>query len=225
MITHRNMIDEFEKVMNYQNPNDIISSDLGHQEIKSAKMRRQILLAAIKCLSNKGYTNTTTQVVAKTAGVSRGALLHHYITREKLMVATIDYITSERVRSYVKTVNNLSDQERIEDGAAMEAVWQMSKSDEYQALLELAGAARTDERIKAIFLPKVKLHYKVIFQSLPEVFPEWKTADLDDLQLAHDTITVVIAGLQIYTNILGTKKRRVNVRQFIFNSLQTLRQE
>jgi len=71
----------------------------------------------------------------------------------------------------------------------------------------------------------VKLHYKVIFQSLPKVFPEWKTADLDDLQLAHDTITVVIAGLQIYTNILGTKKRRVNVRQFIFNSLQTLRQE
>jgi len=54
-------------------------------------MRERLVLAAVACLAEQGYAATTTQLVTDRAGVSRGAILHHFPTKADLMVAVAEY--------------------------------------------------------------------------------------------------------------------------------------
>jgi AcrR family transcriptional regulator len=54
--------------------------------------RTRILDAAVEVLRRKGYAHFRTADVAKAAGVSRGAQLHHFATKEKLVYATMEHV-------------------------------------------------------------------------------------------------------------------------------------
>lgn len=58
---------------------------------RSAATRSQILDATIRALSEFGYGAVTNHLVAELAGVSRGAMMHHFPTRQDLLVATVEY--------------------------------------------------------------------------------------------------------------------------------------
>ena len=58
--------------------------DISWQAQKSAMTRDRILDAAINCFIELGYTNVTTAKVASAAGVSRGAMLHHFPSKTEL---------------------------------------------------------------------------------------------------------------------------------------------
>src|SRR4030081_2685364 len=64
--------------------------------------RRRILDAAVASLIRQGTAATTTVAVQERAGVSRGALLHHFPTHAQLLAATID----ELVRRNEAAVHN-----------------------------------------------------------------------------------------------------------------------
>jgi len=61
-------------------PEGLDSHGQGWQQRKSIQTRIAILEAAIDCLERQGYARTTTQMIAQTARISRGAMLHHYAT-------------------------------------------------------------------------------------------------------------------------------------------------
>ena len=61
--------------------------DISWQAQKSAMTRDRILDAAINCFVELGYTNVTTAKVASSAGVSRGAMLHHFPSKTELIQA------------------------------------------------------------------------------------------------------------------------------------------
>lgn len=54
--------------------------------------KRKLIDAAIKVMRERGYGGLTTLEVAEVAGVSRGALLHHFPSRHDLVVATMKYM-------------------------------------------------------------------------------------------------------------------------------------
>ena len=56
------------------------------------RTRKRILDAAVEILRRKGYAHFRTADVAKAAGVSRGAQLHHFATKEKLVYATMEHV-------------------------------------------------------------------------------------------------------------------------------------
>jgi AcrR family transcriptional regulator len=48
------------------------------QALKSAQTRARLIEATIRCIVKLGYAGTTTPQVAAEAGLSRGAMLHHF---------------------------------------------------------------------------------------------------------------------------------------------------
>ena len=60
------------------------------QQTKSGRTRTTILNAAIDCFYELGSAPTTTERIAQQAGVSRGAMLHHFHTRRDLLQAAIE---------------------------------------------------------------------------------------------------------------------------------------
>jgi len=58
---------------------------------RSASTRGLILDATINCLNAWGYGGVTNIKVADAAGVSRGAMMHHFPTRQALIIATVEH--------------------------------------------------------------------------------------------------------------------------------------
>lgn len=61
------------------------------QEERTEETRTRLLEAALKVMQRRGYSGFRTAEVAAVAGVSRGAQLHHFPSKESLVLATIEY--------------------------------------------------------------------------------------------------------------------------------------
>ncbi|WP_304170218.1 TetR/AcrR family transcriptional regulator [Phenylobacterium aquaticum] len=59
------------------------------QADRSSSTRDRLIEAAITCLHQRGYAQTTVSVVAEAAGVSRGAMTHQFPAKTDLMVAVV----------------------------------------------------------------------------------------------------------------------------------------
>src|SRR5690606_17333366 len=72
------------------------------QQTKSERTRKAILDAAVDCFYELGYFNTTTEHIARKAGVSRGAMLHHFATRAELIAAAVEHLNQMRLRMFAE---------------------------------------------------------------------------------------------------------------------------
>lgn len=105
--------------------------------------RRRVLDAAIVCLVRDGYAATTTAGVAEVAGVSRGALMHQFQTREELVAAAVEHLAVRRGEELAGRVAGLpAGDGRV--GAVLDLMWETTSGDWYGATLELWTASRTD---------------------------------------------------------------------------------
>ncbi len=62
------------------------------QAERSSETRGRILKASVTLMRKRGYANFRTAEVAELAGVSRGAQLHHFPTKESLVFATLEHV-------------------------------------------------------------------------------------------------------------------------------------
>jgi AcrR family transcriptional regulator len=64
------------------------------QQERTADTRGKLIQAAIDLICERGYANLTTPEIAARAGVSRGALQHHFATRYDLIAAVNERLTN-----------------------------------------------------------------------------------------------------------------------------------
>ncbi|HWE27647.1 MAG TPA: helix-turn-helix domain-containing protein [Polyangia bacterium] len=113
---------------------------------RSAEMQNRILRATIDCLVKHGYAAMTTTIVADRAAVSRGAFLHHFRTKEDLVLAAVQHLFDLRnaeFRAAFARVPANADR----PAAALDLLWRIIGGDTFYAWVELAVAGRTDERL------------------------------------------------------------------------------
>ena len=203
-------------------PEGLAPEGPGWQQRKSALTRTTILEAAIDCLEQYGYARTTTQLIAQTAGISRGAMLHHYATKQELIAAVIDYTIYRRMESFVERIKGLSDSQRVEQQAGIELYWQSVQTREFTAYLELMVAARTDAELREIFLPKAHRFVRVEREKVLASFPEWQDK-LDLYELSMDFCIAAMEGLLLNKDVWDDERRRALLRALISQTILALR--
>src|SRR4051794_25521706 len=72
-----------------------------------AETRARLLDAVVDTLAEHGYAATTTTEVARRSGLTRGAQLHHFGTKDHMMLAAVEHLTE---RTDVSGVVALLDQ-------------------------------------------------------------------------------------------------------------------
>lgn len=114
------------------------------QAERSAAMRTRLLDATVECLVTYGYAGTTTQRVAEVAGVTRGAQVHHFRSKEDLVVAAIEHLAEQRAQAAIRDLGKVA---ASPDAASMvlNYLWESHQGPVFVATLELWVAARTDE--------------------------------------------------------------------------------
>lgn len=209
------------KVLALLEPEGLAAEGAGWQQRKSAQTRVAILESAIDCLQKVGYSRTTTQLISQTSHISRGAMLHHYATKQDLISAVIDYTFYKRMELFTPQIQALTETQRVQEQAGIEVFWNSIQTREYEAYLELSVAARTDDELREIFMPKAARYDKVWRDEIARIFPEWG-GKLDQLNLAIDVVLVSMEGLMLNRDIWDEAQKSV-LRRFINRAVLMLR--
>ncbi|MFP5019470.1 TetR/AcrR family transcriptional regulator [Pseudonocardia phyllosphaerae] len=127
------------------------------QTERTASSRALILDAALHELHENGYAQATTVTVQRRAGVSRGRLLHHFPSREHLLVAAAQHLAVEQVAEMEQWVaesgyGRTTGPERVD--LAVELLWDTFQQPYFWASMELWTAARTHDDVRARLLPE-----------------------------------------------------------------------
>lgn len=159
---------------------------------RSAAMQRRLLDATIVTLFEKGYSGTTTSEVQARAGVSRGALLHHYSSRDQLMVAAIDHLTRERV-SEVITLTQSPPPAKGRMKWAISVLWSTFEGPLFTASLELWLAARNDVELRTTLIPQERILGQAIRSMASGLF-DTEVREHDDFNDALDVLLDAMRG-------------------------------
>lgn len=122
------------------------------QEERTRAMRARLLEATVECLVERGFSGTSTTLVSERAGVSRGAQLHHFPTKNALVVAAVEHLTEARGAELAAAAERLPSGER-RTRAVLQMLGDHFTSKVFTAALELWVAARTDTALLEAVAP------------------------------------------------------------------------
>ena len=122
------------------------------QADRTRAMRARLMEATVDLLVERGFAGTSTTLVSERAGVSRGAQLHHFPTKNDLVVAAVEHLTERRGAELAAAVADLPAGGR-RTRAVVEMLGDHFSSPVFAAALELWVAARTDETLLAAVGP------------------------------------------------------------------------
>lgn len=116
------------------------------REMQAQKSRDAILDATIRCLDKLGYAETSTTRITHKAGVSRGALTHHFSSKEDLIVAATNKILNQAIFRPRISSSGEDMVRSIEDDLYL--LWdRIVNTYQMRALIEILVASRTDQTL------------------------------------------------------------------------------
>lgn len=107
-------------------------------------MRKRLIRATLDCLARDGYAGTTVSSIVKRAGVSRGAHVHHYPTKDALILDAAEYLLRRAYRILGDVLLNIADEDdRLQ--ALMKTVWEeIYDTRMFRAFFELLMSSQHD---------------------------------------------------------------------------------
>ncbi|KZX59340.1 hypothetical protein A3709_13660 [Halioglobus sp. HI00S01] len=200
--------------------------DISWQAQKSAMTRDRILDAAINCFIGLGYTNVTTAKVASAAGVSRGAMLHHFPSKTELIQAAVEYLHQQLLEDYSSRVRKIpataKGQKRRRAG--IDAYWQYLTGDLFTAYHELCVAGRTDAELKEILEESTRRFDQHVAESNSELFSEWNDHG-ERFLIAMDLTKFLMEGMAVGQIVSNRDKRVKRMLDYLADRLEEIFQE
>jgi len=172
------------------------------QAQRSASTRARLLEATLQCLDELGYARTSTPEIARRAGVSRGAQLHHFPTKAELVTSAVEHLFRRRHEEFLAAFA------AVPPGAdplaaAIDILWGMVSGPTFHAWVEIAVAARTDAELHAHVAPLTCRFADMVNDTFRRLFAT--TGDPDDpfYEAAPSFAFALLEGLAMQQLVLG----------------------
>lgn len=124
-----------------------LQSTIRTQDERSAVMRARLIQATLETILDCGYANTTLVAVASRAGVTRGAVHHHYASRDELIVDAISHQLREASAEIRQFARDAQDgHTSLED--FLELVWALFSGPFFMITLEHITASRHNDTLR-----------------------------------------------------------------------------
>ena len=138
------------------------------QEERSATTRAKILAVTLDLVAERGLRDTTTILVAERAGVSRGALLHHFPSKTLLLQEAHRTLLAAATDDILAMAAAI-DAGRLDLDGFLDALWAIFSGRLFSITLEFVTAARTDANIMDTLRP-VALEFNEALDTIWERF-------------------------------------------------------
>ena len=137
--------------------------------------RALLMEATLKCLARDGYAHTSISTIIAEAGVSRGALLHHFPTKNDLIAAVIDYFYRQRLERFRTRLlgtqgNEINLEHRLRVLLEDFCIWN-------DLALEIEGVLRTNTQVATKFEALTALNTEDMSSQYEQLFPEFEDVD------------------------------------------------
>jgi AcrR family transcriptional regulator len=117
------------------------------QAERTAETRLRILKAAANLIRRRGYARFRTAEVAAEAGLSRGAQLHHFPTKDSLVVATLEYVFEQaRMLSRRRAAAVTRPRDLIE--VVIEDAREFFFSEHFMVAIDIVLSTSTDQAVR-----------------------------------------------------------------------------
>ncbi|MBP2389783.1 TetR/AcrR family transcriptional regulator [Aeromicrobium fastidiosum] len=174
---------------------------------RTRAMRLRLMEATVESLVELGWAGTTTTVVSQRAGVSRGAQLHHFPSKQALVVAAVEHLTDRRRDDMRRHAEGLPEDDRIR--GVLEILAAQFVSPVFFAALELWVAARTDAGLRESVGPLERRIGRETHAYAVELLGIDESRG-DNRQLVQATLDLV-RGLGLAASLSDDTKRRATV--------------
>jgi len=168
------------------------TAELGRQAAKSRRTQEAIINAVIELITEGGYAAASSTRIARQAGVSWGAVQHHFGGKEQILEAVL-------ARSHETFYSKLSD-ERFTRGSLerridqfVETAWEHYQGAEYTAALEILLASRGHDGGNGG--QEVRLNHESHLHLWRSIFHDVKISDLrmqEAIYMVHCTLTGIL---------------------------------
>ncbi|OFX00344.1 MAG: hypothetical protein A3E78_02940 [Alphaproteobacteria bacterium RIFCSPHIGHO2_12_FULL_63_12] len=168
---------------------------------KSEAMRRRVCEAATAHIAEFGYHRTSVGKIAERAGVSQGALQHHYPTKDDLVAALAERVLAQSVKWFsFARIELARDPDAF--GEVVRRSWrEQFCSDEFAALVEILTACRTNAALLARIAPALAGWRRLIDAELVELLPSTpRTAQ--ELDAILSISRAMMTGLLIHDHLV-----------------------
>lgn len=140
------------------------------QADRRAQTRTALLDATLSCLTDLGFARTTTTEVAHRAGVSLGALGHHFPAKSDLLAAAVGHLLDRRLTDFRAAMLSVpADADRVDAG--LDLLWSSFSGPAFVAWVELWVGARTDPDLARAVLAVSDAFRVGASEILEELFP------------------------------------------------------
>lgn len=125
------------------------------QQARSVTTRERLVQATLSEIFEVGYHAATTQEIARRAGVSRGALLHHFPMRADIVLAGMEALLDDGTRQIKAVATELRDG-HVTLPDFVEFLWSLFSGRFFYLSLEMITEARHDGDLRERMIPVVK---------------------------------------------------------------------
>jgi AcrR family transcriptional regulator len=142
------------------------------QQERSASTQRLVLDATLDCLKRHGFASTTLTQIERAAGMTRGALLYHFPTKQSLFAAALVHfyrLRIERLEALVK-----ASKRDLRTGLA---IVHREVQDGFPLTLEFMTAMRTEAALRKAFDREMERWISPISESYVSLLPQLQDAE------------------------------------------------
>lgn len=167
------------------------------QEQRSAETQARLMQATLDALYDKGYARVTTAEIAERAGVSRGALMHHYATKEELVAVSVERLLDEstaEIRSWLGRAR--SGDLKLDD--FLDHLWEMYSGRLLFITIEHITEARHNDALRERLVPVVREFHKALDATWREFF-RGTPLSRDQVETVLNATTCLFRGMGVQT--------------------------
>lgn len=168
-----------------------IQNEDGHQAMKAKATRERILNAVVALINESGYSSASSTAIAKKAGITWGAVQHHFGNKEEILLAVLELARDVYIESLASAkLKQGSLEQRID--RFVDTVWQHYKSDLYFAFSEIVMGTRGQKGRVPLGGVRMNRQLEVYLQTMFDIFGDYEVADLrmkESLRFVHRFLT------------------------------------
>jgi AcrR family transcriptional regulator len=171
---------------------------------QAAATRGSIIDATIDCLVEDGYPTLTTRRVADRAGVAQSTLMHHFETREALLVEAVSHLVARLAQDTLRELDMESVAQAPEHReAVLDQVWREFTSPQALAAAQLWVAAWSEPELARTLRDLEARLNRIALETARPLFPA--LADDPRFPAVVETALSIIRGLVVGIPIAGQR--------------------
>lgn len=157
------------------------------QDVRSNETRARLMQAALSVLNERGYARAGLADIAQRAGVTRGALHHHFAGKDDLVAQSVGLMLDQATAEIEDLASDVSRGRLTLDGF-VDRIWGMFSGPLFMITLEHVTEARHNNWLRAQLLPPVLEFHK----SLNGIWQRFFRARGVDASTATDALNATL---------------------------------